>query len=464
VWVPLTSSAVASDPATPAYSPRSITDTRFAWPTAGEFVRALSLQDYNTRVVVIGTTLLGVAAGIVGTFAYLRKRAMLGDALSHATLPGIALAFLLTAQKQLWILLLGATITGILGVVVVLGMRAIPRIKEDAAIGIVLSVFFGAGMVLMSLVQQMRTGDEAGLQSFIYGQAAAMLVRDAVVIGASAAAVTLGCALLFKEFRLICFDKAYAGAQGWPVVWIDLLMLGLVVLITVVGLQAVGLILVVALLIIPATAARFWTDRLTVMVALAAIFGGLSCYLGATLSALTPRMPTGAVIVVVTGIAFLASMFLAPHRGIVAGLARRVALARRVVNQHLLRALAEFEELRGLDTPVGLDELLRVRTWSTARLKRLIRGAVHRSLLVGEPEGKVRLTSAGRIEARRMLRNHRLWEMYLIKYADIAPSHVDRDADEVEHVLPPDLVQELEEAMAKEGRIPPSPHPLEVLA
>jgi len=176
--------------------------------------RTLALRDYNTRVVVGGTTLLGLAAGVIGTFAYLRKRSMLGDALSHATLPGIALMFLIVQQKSLPMLLLGGALTGVLGVVCVVGMRAIPRIKEDAAIGIVLSVFFGAGMVLLSLVQQSSTGNQAGLQSFIYGKAASMLKQDAVLIAVSAVVVLLGCSLLYKEFRLVCFDKSYAAAQG----------------------------------------------------------------------------------------------------------------------------------------------------------------------------------------------------------------------------------------------------------
>ncbi len=442
---------------------QSQTATGVVRPGPAELIRALSLRDYNTRIVVLGTTLLGAAAGVIGTFAYLRKRALLGDALSHATLPGIAIAFMLSSQKHLGLLLLGATIAGVLGVIVVLGMRMVPRIKEDAAIGVVLSVFFGAGMVLFSLIQQMRTGDEAGLQSFIYGQAAAMLGRDAMLIATVAVIVVLGSALFFKEFRLVCFDRSYAGAQGWAVNWIDLLMMCLVVLITVVGLQAVGLILVVALLIIPAAAARFWTDRLTSMVLLAGVFGAASCYVGATLSALMPRLPTGAVIVIAAGVVFAISMLVSPHRGLLASMVRQWSLARRVARQHLLRAMAEFEEQRGAGTVVRFDELLRKRTWRANRLNRLIRRAGGGGLVVAEPDSSFRLTSHGRDEARRILRNHRLWEMYLIKYADIAPSHVDRDADEVEHILPPALVTELEQAIAKAGRIPPSPHPLETV-
>ncbi len=438
----------------------SITDNAIAWPSSQELWRALSLADYNTRVVVIGATLLGVAAGIIGTFAYLRKRAMLGDALSHATLPGIAIAFLISGEKNLSLLLLGATTTGVLGILAVVAMRKIPRIKEDAAIGIVLSVFFGIGMVLFSLIQQTDTGNAAGLTSFIYGKAAAMIARDAILIGVSAAAILIGCALLYKEFRLICFDKSFAAAQGWPVAAIDLAMMAMVVCVTVVGLQAVGLIMIVALLIIPAAAARFWTDRLSTMTLIAGTFGAISGYLGSTISALTPRLPTGAVIVIVTGILFFASMFFSPHRGVLASVIRQWALSRRIAFQHLLRAMAEHEE-SGHTSPATFEAVFVKRSWTRSALTRLIRRATSGGLLDRAALPALRLTSAGRDNATRILRNHRLWEMYLIRYADIAPSHVDRDADEVEHVLAGDVVRDLEQALNSKDEIAPSPHPTE---
>lgn len=419
-------------------------------------VRTLTLRDYNTRIVVGGTTLLGLAAGVIGTFAYLRRRSMLGDALSHATLPGIAIAFLIVQQKSLPVLLFGAAVTGALGVLCVVGMRAIPRIKEDAAIGIVLSVFFGAGAVLLSIVQQSSTGHQAGLQSFIYGKAAALLRQDALLIAGSAVVVIVGCVLFLKEFRLVCFDKSYAAAQGWPVLVIDLAMMGLLVLTAVVGLQAVGLIMVVALLIIPAAAARFWTDRLIVMVVTAGLIGALSGWLGSTISALTPRMPTGAIIVLCAGGVFGLSMVLAPHRGVLAKVVQRVGMARRVQLQHLLRALAEWEEAHGR-AAADVSWVLRQRSWSFRQLRFVVERA-RRGGLVIQDDGVVGLSDRGRVEARRVLRNHRLWELYLIRYAEVAPSHVDRDADELEHVLPEAIVRELKRALAVATAIPPSPH------
>ncbi len=427
--------------------------------TAEKLWHALSLRDYNTRVVVLGVTCLGMAAGVIGSFAYLRKRAMLGDALSHATLPGIAFVFILTGDKNLTWLLLGATVTGVLGVFAVLMLRRVPRIREDAAIGIVLSVFFGAGMVLFSIVQEMNTGNQAGLQSFIYGKAASMVRRDAMLLAAVGGAVILGAVLFYKEFRLVCFDQDFASVQGWPVLLIDLVMMGLVVATTVIGLQAVGLILVVALLIIPAAAARFWTDKLTTMIVLSGVFGAISGWIGATCSAVASRMPAGAIIVICTGVLFLFSMMFSPHRGVLAGLLRRWTLRRRVAFQHLLRALAEFEEDRGEGCAVTTIELSRVRSWTRAVLIPLLARAGRAGLIARGAERRFKLTEQGRIEAQRILRNHRLWELYLIRYADIAPSHVDRDADEIEHVLPDAVVRELEYALAAASAIPSSPHP-----
>lgn len=437
---------------------RSIMDTRLSWPSWDEVVRAFSVRDYNTFIVVLGTTLLGIAAGVVGTFAYLRKRAMMGDALSHATLPGIAFMFLVLGTKHLPSLLFGAAVTGILGVLAVIGLRRYSRLKEDAAIGIVLSVFFGAGMVLVTLAQQMQTGNQSGLDRFIYGKPAGMIMQDAVVICLTAGAAILGAVLLFKEFRIVCFDQAFAAVQGWPVVLIDILMMALVVLTTVVGLQAVGLILVVALLIIPAAAARFWTDELSAMTVIAGVFGAVSGWLGSTVSALFARMPTGPVIVICAGGLFFISMFFAPRRGVITSLMRRRSLRRKIAYQNLLRSLMEFEESCGAGKRVAFEDVLAKRSWTATELRRLTRRVARLGAVTVDSGGSVGLTRSGREEAARILRNHRLWEVYLIKYADIAPSHVDRDADQVEHILSPGLVRELELALEQERGIPSSPH------
>lgn len=423
----------------------------------------LLLRDYNTRVVVIGTTLLGIAAGVIGTFAYLRKRALMGDALSHATLPGIAIVFLFMGTKHQPTLLLGAAVFGVLGVLAVLGLSRIRRIREDAAIGIVLSVFFGFGTLLLSVIQRLRTGDEAGLQNYIYGNAASMLAFEAEMTAITAVCVLVCVLLLFKEFRLVCFDQEFARALGYSVFGVDVAMMALVVLTTVVGLQAVGLIMIVALLIIPPAAARFWCDRLLPMLVISAAIGGFSGWGGALISAMLPRMPTGAVIVLCAGCLFGISLAFAPQRGVLSRLLQRWSLRTRTSQQNLLRALAEWEEQQGDNARVSQADLLHMRRWSTVGLRREIARALRWEKIAEGPIGRYHLTSNGREEARRILRNHRLWELYLIRYADIATSHVDYGADRVEHVLSDRIVKELEALLEAVPVIPPSPHQPEVV-
>jgi len=416
--------------------------------TLNEIIDTLTMRaGFNTNAVILGTTLLGLAAGVIGAFSLLRKRSLTADALSHATLPGIAGAFLIATAlgysgRSMPVLMLGAAITGIIGVASIHALLRSTRLKEDAAIGIVLSVFFGIGVVLLSYVQKSTAGSGAGLNHYIYGQTAAMTQHDALTMGIIGAIATLIALLLLKEFMLVCFNEGFARAMGMPVWLIDSIMLALIVVITVTGLQAVGLILIVAMLIIPPAAARFWTNRLWRLVIVSAFIGALSGYSGAAISALLPNKPAGAVIVLVAGAFFAISMLLAPKRGVLADLIRRVRLRVLIARDHLLETLYERE--LGLDEPYTmrphalLVKLLQLRGWITRSGSSLI------------------LTDSGRDQGARVHRNHQLWEQYLISYADIAPTHVDWSVDQVEHVLSDELIENLESALAKRGvRIAP---------
>jgi manganese/zinc/iron transport system permease protein len=440
-------------------------------------LRVLSLRDYNTRVVVLGTMLLGLAAGFVGSFMLLHKQALLGDALSHATLPGIGLAFIFGvlmggSGKSLAWLLTGAVVTGLIGIGCILLILHFTRLKQDTALGIVLSVFFGAGVAVLGVIQKMQTGSAAGLESFIYGKTASMRATDAWLIAATAAIVILGCIVLLKEFLQICFDSGYARAQGWPVVWLDILLMSMVTAVTVIGLQAVGLILIVALLIIPPAAARFWTDRLVPMLLIAAGIGACSAAIGAGASAVVPNLPSGAMIVVVASGLFLVSMIFAPARGVLVRTLERVRLHRRISRQNLLRAMFEHAEpaakkraaASATNVTMSFAELLEARSWTLQQLGKALRSARDDGLVREVETATYALTPAGAADAARLTRNHRLWELYLIHFADVAPNHVDRDAEEVEHVLGRDMIEHLEGLLAAEPRVvrpdevPESPH------
>tara|TARA_B100000809_G_scaffold80478_2_gene78706 strand:+ start:64 stop:1599 length:1536 start_codon:yes stop_codon:yes gene_type:complete len=463
-------------PGAEAVETRSITDTTVALPTVEKLVRVLSFDDYNLRVVALGSMMLGIAAGIVGSFMLLRRRALMGDAISHATLPGIGVAFLVMTSyggsgKFLPGLLTGALVFGMIGMGLVLLIRTQTRLKEDAALGIVLSVFFGLGVALLGIIQQLNVGHAAGLESFIYGKTASMLASDAWLIGAAALVVIFLATIFFKEFSLVCFDQDYSNAQGRPSVKLDIIMMSLVVVVTVIGLQAVGLILMIALLIIPAAAARFWTYKLGRLILIAALIGEVSCLLGACISALAPRIPAGAVIVVVATGLFIISMIFGSARGVVHGTARHRRVRRTVERQHLLRALFEWNEEHAVPgkpatdavvrSGMPLGELMQEQSWTHGVLRRAMRRARRDDLIRTGGGGRVQLTIEGLAAAERVVRNHRLWETYLITHADIAPIHVDSNADQIEHVLGHAMVAELERLSASEfpGRVvPPSPH------
>jgi len=442
-----------------------------------EIIEVLFLRNYNTRLVVICTMLLGCASGLMGGFLLLRKRSLIGDTLSHAMLPGVCLAFMISvllggSGKSLPLLMLGAVVTGLLGCAAVLFIRNQSRIKDDAAMGIVLSVFFGAGVALLTMASKMPAGSAAGLESFIYGKTASMVLSDFWLLTLVTVSVLVLSILLFKELRLLCFDESYAAAQGWPVKRLDVSLLALVTMVTAVGLQAVGLILIIAFLIIPAAAARFWTDKLDHMLILSGMIGGLSGWLGASVSALVPRLPAGALIVLVCAGFFVLSLLFGFERGVLIRARRQFELKRSVGRQHLLRAIYEILEADGV--PVGVGQIRAVpfrqirgrRTWSDKQLRRFLRSAHDEGLieLLGL-EDQILLTESGLSAAAWVTRNHRLWEMYLIEYADVATSRVDRDADAVEHILGEEMVALLESKLqtirpVEVSAVPVSPHPI----
>lgn len=417
-----------------------------AAPGGTSLLEALTFRaGHNTSIVLLGTILLGVAAGVVGSFAMLRRRSLMADALSHATLPGICVAFLLASAagldgRSLVVLLPGAAISGIIGLLVVHWATRATRLTEDAAIGAVLSVAFGIGVVLLSVIQEQRSGNQGGLKGLIFGQTATMHASDAVLIGLVAVVVTITAAVFFKHLALVCFNDEFAATIGVPVRTLDLLLMAMVVLVTVVGLVAVGMVLVVAMLIIPAAAARLWTDRLRRMVLLSAFFGGVSALAGTVASSSFDRTPTGPAIVLSAGAIFAIGMVGAPRRGVVAGMMRQMGVRVRVHADHALAAM-----LRSVADPKPVSSVL------PPGLVGLIVGAwLRRRSLARIEGGMIALTTEGVAAAELADRRRKLWERYLISYADIAPSHVDISADAIEHVVDPQIVARLESELAAE--------------
>jgi manganese/zinc/iron transport system permease protein len=297
------------------------------------------LFDYTLRTVALGAGTLGLVAGALGCFAVLRRQSLLGDAISHAALPGIVLAFLLTGTKSPLVLVLGAAVAGWLGTLVVMLIVRHSRLPEDSALGIVLSVFFGAGLVLLTYVQQIPTAAQAGLDTFLFGQAATMLERDVVVIAGLGSLSLLAVALFWKEFKLLTFDPEYGATLGLPMRTIDILLTTFLVIAIVIGLQTVGVVLMSAMVIAPAAAARQWTNSLSVMVVLAGVFGALAGVSGALISGAAAHVPTGPTIVLAATMLVLLSMAFAPERGLVWAAAERRRQRRQIRTDAVLADL-----------------------------------------------------------------------------------------------------------------------------
>lgn len=280
-------------------------------------------QDYTFQTVALGSTLLGLISGVLGSFAVLRKQSLLGDGVSHSSLPGVVMAFVLLGSKNTEVLLLGALVSGLLATLLIISIVRHTRVKFDSALALVMSVFFGLGLILLTYVQKIPNSNQAGLKRFIFGQASTLLQRD-IELMMICGLVLLALVLLFwKEFKLVTFDSDFAQSIGFSPKKLNLLLSFMIVLAIIIGLQTVGVILMSAMLITPAVAARQWTNRLWVMVTLSALFGAVSSVAGTAVSSLVPKLPTGPAIVVCVSIIVVVSVLFAPGRGILHRLYRR---------------------------------------------------------------------------------------------------------------------------------------------
>ncbi|WHY00986.1 metal ABC transporter permease [Neobacillus sp. DY30] len=275
-------------------------------------------QDPNTQWILLGTMLLGLSSGVIGSFAYLRKQSLMGDALAHAALPGVCIAFMLTGTKSIFFFLIGAIIAGIVATFMIGYITRNSRIKQDSALGIILTVFFGFGIVLLTQIQHSDSGNQSGLDKFLFGQAASMVQSDVYTMTIISIILVTLSILFFKEFKLLSFDPGFAKGIGLPTLILDQFIMLLIVTAVVVGIQAVGVVLMAALLITPAVAARYWTEKLHIMVIMSGIFGALSGFTGTIISTTANNLPTGPLAVLSATVIFLFSVIFAPRRGVIA--------------------------------------------------------------------------------------------------------------------------------------------------
>lgn len=362
----------------------------------------LLLTDYTIRTVALGAIVIGAVSGVLSAYAVLRKQSLMGDVMSHAALPGVVIAFILIGVKAPLPLMIGAAVAGWLGTLFMMTVTSQTRIKEDSAMGIVLAVFFGLGVALLSWVQRQGNANQSGLDKFIFGRAAA-LVQDEVVLMAILGLITVGLITLFwKEFKLLIFDPQYAATLGFNIRWLDILLTTLIVISVVIGLETVGVVLMSAMIVAPGVAARQWTDRLGVMVALSSFFGALAGVIGALVSSLERGLPTGPVIVITVSLITLLSILFAPNHGLVPAWVRQRRNRQQLQTAAVLETLYEMALHHG--DPAHPHALRSLQAALPGRdVQRTIRQLASDGLLKEASPGQWGLTPAGIERAQQLL-------------------------------------------------------------
>jgi manganese/zinc/iron transport system permease protein len=396
---------------------------------------ALSLSlGYNATLVTLGASLLGAAAGMAGTFLYLRKNALISDAISHATLPGLGFAFLVAFGfgidgRQLLILLSGSALSAALGLYFVNWLTRETRLTQDTAIGCVLSVFFAFGVVLLTIIQVIPAGRKAGLESFLLGSTAGMLYSDALLILILSIITALVLFVFLRPIKLVVFDQGYSETLGISVQRVDFIILMVTLAVTVLGMKIVGLILIVALLIIPAVSARFWSERTNIILVTATLFGALSGYIGSAISAVSPGLPTGPIIVLCCFGLFLFSFLFAPKRGVLAV------------------ALDHYRFQKAVHLTQGLLSMAAAQPIYEPKTQRLLRR-------LGYIRADGVATETGKSLAAKTLLNEKRWSYWqeILKESNQLDGQAVFNLMDIETKLTPDQIKSIDQGLAlKQG-------------
>lgn len=358
------------------------------------------LFDYTLRTVALGAATLGIVSGALGTFALLRRQSLLGDAMSHAALPGVVLAFMLTGSKAPIVLILGASVAGVIGTIFLLSITRHTRIKEDSALGIILSVFFGFGLMLLTFLQKNPTANQAGLNSFLFGQAATLLEQDVITMAVFGGLALVITAVFWKEFKLLSFDRDFGASLGFPMTFLDVLLTSLLVVAIVIGLQAVGVVLMSAMVVAPAAAARQWTNRLGVMIFISALFGAIAGVSGATISSLGTGLSTGPVVVLSISVIVLISFLFAGNRGLIWRWIRQQRNRRNLLMDSVLSGLYDLAMQHDDPFYPHNSDVLRYMHMNRGGINHTLNTLAAQGLVVQQPSGEWSLTQDGAQKAK----------------------------------------------------------------
>lgn len=418
--------------------------------TLDRAIRFFTFRDPSLRYALAGSMLLGVCCGLMGAFLVVRKLSLMGDSLSHAVLPGVALGFLWNMTKDPIAIFIGAVVVGVLGAATVQWIRNTTRHKEDAALGFVLASFFGVGICLFTMIQNLPGGNKSGLDKFMFGQAASLGPGDVWLLAAVTLVVLGGVAFFYKEYLVTSFDPAFAKSFGLRVPWFDHSLMLLLAFAIVSALQAVGIVLVSAMLVIPAAAAYLLTDRFRVMLVLSAVFGLTSAALGAFASFVGRNLPTGPFMVLAAALVFALALFFGPRHGIVSRWWRQRSHGARIRRENTLKAMYHVLEANDFESEqVVVREFAERRRLTMEEAFLEIRALERHHLVTMNPDQTVvTFTPEGWQRACEIVRNHRLWELFLTHAANYPADHVHDDAEAIEHELSEATVMQLEKDLA----------------
>ncbi|MDA7803226.1 metal ABC transporter permease [Crocinitomix sp.] len=418
------------------------------------FLDFITFKDSNVLYVVLGMFCITASSALIGTFAFLRKRALIGDAIAHSLLPGVCLGFMVSGEKNMLFLFLGAFITGWISTFLVDYIVNRSKVKQDAAIGIVLSTFFALGIVLLTFIQNSNYTEQGGLNSFLFGQAAAINKSEIILFVIILIIVVVLIIAMYRQFIIVSFNSDYAKSIGLPVRSIEFLMTSLTVLAIASGIQALGVVLMSALIVTPAAAARFWTNNLFKMLLIAVSFSVFSGWIGAYVSYANAGMPTGPWVVMILSFITLLSFLGSTKSGILARYLRAQRNKRKILHENILKAIYQLHELHEQEKHLNLSctasEILSIRLFDTGALQKGLNRLEKRELIKIE-HNQIALTPEGAKESRRIVRLHRLWEQYLLKRTTIDTFHVHSGAEAIEHILSPEIERELEKELGISG-------------
>lgn len=412
--------------------------------------------DSVAQKVILGVAIIGIVSGVVGTYSFLRKKTLIADAISHSVLPGVCVGFMFAGTKDPILLMVGALVFGWLSVWVIEYLTRTTKLSEDTAIAMVSTFFFAVGSVLLSLISKTQNAEQTGLKNFLFGKAATMTSFDIQVFVIVSIVIICIVLFFFKPFQLVSFNIEFAKSIGIKVVRIEFLLSTLTVLTVAIGIQAVGVVLMSALLIAPAAAARYWTNKLGKMILISALLGMFSGIFGVMFSTVKENMPTGPWIVFVLFLFTLLTLLFAPKKGWFSIRKRNINNSRKIADENSLKVIYQLKE--DGKQAIYVSDFLERRKMDTTVLGKSLNRLIKNGWLK-ENENQFQLTEKGESEAARIVRSHRLWELYLTKRMNFKEDHIHGTAETIEHLITPEIEKEL----VKELNFPTSdPHNKEI--